>query len=143
MHCRIPLGPLGAFRPLFITIKLYFESEFLFLGGFVLLNFWFEASLYMFLIFWNFRGFFWVWFLVFENFEIVFWIRIPTFGGSVLWNFFIWGFLDDFIHSSGIFFIVPFLATKEKLAHLQMILSCRRDEFGRLDILNVKIRLLF
>ena len=27
---------LGAFGPLFITIKLYFESEFPFLGGFVL-----------------------------------------------------------------------------------------------------------
>ena len=56
--------------------------------------------------------------MVFENFEIVFWIRIPTFGGSVLWNFFIWGFLDDFIHSSGIIFLVPFLATKETLAPL-------------------------
>ena len=47
---------LGAFGPLFITMKLYFESEFPFLGGLFYKTFWFEASLYMFLIFWNFRG---------------------------------------------------------------------------------------
>ena len=39
-------------------------------------------------------------------------------GGSVLWNFLIWGFLDDFIQSSGIIFLVPFLATKKTLAPL-------------------------
>ena len=46
--------------------------------------------------FWFFRtlgGLFLVWFLVFENFEIIFWIRIPTFGGSVLLNFLLWGLL--------------------------------------------------
>ena len=137
------------------------------MGGLFNKTFWFKASLYMFLIFWKFRGSFWVLFLVFENFEIVVWIRIPTFGGvcfiklfdlrppyicfwffgtlgglfefnfwflkilklyfkskfqllrgSVLWNFLIWGFLDGFIHSSGIIFLVPFLATKETLAPL-------------------------
>ena len=58
---RAPNSPLGcsrAFGPLFITIKLYFESEFPFWGGavcFIKKNL-FVASLYMFLIFWNFRG---------------------------------------------------------------------------------------
>ena len=62
-------------------LKLYFESEFPFLGGFVYKTFLFEASLYMFWFFGTLGGLFWVWILVFENFEIVFWIRIPTFGG--------------------------------------------------------------
>ena len=70
-------------------------------------------------IFGTLRGLLWVCFLVFENFQIEFWIRIPTFGGSVLWNFLIWGFLDDFIYSSGIIFLGPFLATKETLAPLE------------------------
>ena len=37
-------------------LKLYFESELPLLGGLFYKTFWFEASLYMFLIFWNFRG---------------------------------------------------------------------------------------
>ena len=50
-------------------------------GGSVLQNIWFEASLYMFLIFGTLGGPFKVRFLVFENFKIIGWIRIPTFGG--------------------------------------------------------------
>ena len=96
---------LGAFSPLFITIKLYFESEFPFLGGVCFIKLFDLRPPYI--CFWFFGtlgGLFWVRFLVFENFEIVVWIRIPFFGGSVLWFFFIWGFLDGFIHSSRIIF---------------------------------------
>ena len=66
--------------------------------------------------------FFWVWFLGFENFEIVFWIRIPIFWGGLFYETF-WfeaslSTGDDFIDSSGIIFLVPFLATKETLVPL-------------------------
>ena len=122
----------------------------------------------MFLIFWNFRGFFWVWFLKISKlyFEskfpllgvcfiklldmrppyLCFWFFF-NFRGSFLslifgfWKFrncilnqnsHFWGGLfyetfwfeaslstsDDFIDSSGIIFLVPFLATKETLAPL-------------------------
>ena len=40
-----------------------------------------QASLYMFLIFWKFRGSFLSLIFDFENFKILFWIRITTFGG--------------------------------------------------------------
>ena len=67
-------------------------------------------------------GLFLIWFLVFENFEIVFWIRIPTFGGGLFYeNFWFEASLStggDFIDSSGIIFLVPFVATKETLAPL-------------------------
>ena len=106
-------------------------------------TFWFEASLYMFCFFGTLGGLFWVWFLVFENFKIVFLIRIPTFGGSVLWNFLIWGLLDDFIHSGGIIFLVQFWPPRGYWRHLQMILSYRGDRYGHLDTLHVKISPLF
>ena len=81
---------LWIFGPLFITMKLYFESEFPFFWGrvcFIILfdlmppyiGFWFFGTL---------GGLFWVWFLVFENFEIVFWITIPTFGGGLFYKTF-------------------------------------------------------
>ena len=77
-------------------LKLYFESEFSFFGGLFYKTFWFEASLHMFLIFWNLRVFL-VWFLVFEHFEIVFWIRYPTFRGGLFYEtFLIWGLLINF-----------------------------------------------
>ena len=38
--------------------------------------------------------------------------------------------------------LVLFLAPSEAVAHLQMILSCGRDEYSYLDTLNVKIRSL-
>ena len=56
--------------------------------------------------------------LVFEDFEIVFWIRFLLLGGLFHKTFLIWGFLDDFIQSSGIIFLVPFLATKVTLTPL-------------------------
>ena len=46
---------------------------------------------------------------------------------------------DDFIYSSGIFFLVLFLATREAVALLQLILSCRALRYGHLDTLNIKI----
>ena len=52
----------GLFLVWFLVLKiskLFFESEFPLLGGLFYKTFWFEASLYMFLIFWNFRGSFW------------------------------------------------------------------------------------
>ena len=66
----------------------------------------------------------------------------------ILWSLFcknllILGFLDDFIHSRGIFFLVPFWPPRRHWRHMQMILSCRRDWYSRLDTLNVKIHLLF
>ena len=54
------------------------------------------------MLFFYFRGSYFSWF--FENFKIVFWIWILTFGGSVLYNLLILGFLNNFIHSSEIFF---------------------------------------
>ena len=101
------LGGVFKFDFWFLKIlKLYLNQNYHFWGGLFHKTFWFEASLYMLLIFGTLGGLFLVWFLVFENFKIIFWIRIPTFGGSVLWNFLIWGFLDDFIHSSGIIFFI-------------------------------------
>ena len=113
---------LGAFGPLFITIKLYFESEFPFLGGLFYKTFWFEASLYMFLIFWNFRGSFLS--LIFGFWK--FWNCILNQNSHFLGGLFYETFWfeaslstsDDFIDSSGIIFLVPFLATKETLAPL-------------------------
>ena len=41
------------------------------------------------------------------------------------------------------YFLVPFLATRRHWQHLQMILLCKRDQYGHLDTLNVKICPLF
>ena len=82
-----------------------------FWGGLFYKTFWFEASLYMFLIFGTLGGLFWVWCLVFENFEIVFWIRNPTFGG-LFYKTFWFGALFlcfDFFGILGGLFIVWFL----------------------------------
>ena len=62
-------------------LKCILNQNYHFWGGVFYKTFLFEASSYMFSIFCNFWGCFWVKFLVFENFEIVFWIRIPTLGG--------------------------------------------------------------
>ena len=46
---------------------------------------------------------------------------------------------DDFFHSSEIIFLVPFWPPRRHWCHLQMILSCRGDQYGHLDIFNTKI----
>ena len=48
---------------------------------------------------------------------------------------------DDFIYSSGIIFLVPFLPTGRQWCYLQIILSCVALWYGHLDSLNIKIRL--
>ena len=78
---------LGAFGPLFITIKLYFESEFLFFlgeGGVFYKTFLFEVSLYMFLIFGNLGGVFWVWFWCLKISKSLFESEFQLLVGSVL-----------------------------------------------------------
>ena len=117
------LGVFSEFDFLFLKIsKLYFESEFPLFGVLFYKTFLFEVSLYMFFIFWNFRGSFFS--LIFGFWK--FWNCILN------QNSYIWGGLfyetflfeaslstsDDFIDSSGIIFLVPFLATKETLAPL-------------------------
>ena len=77
------LAILGDLQPPLHYNEIIFWIRIPIFGCFFYKTFWFEASLNMFLIFWNFRGSFWVQLLVFENFKIVFWIRIPNFGGSV------------------------------------------------------------
>ena len=47
---------------------------------------------------------------------------------------------DVFMDGSGIFFLVPFWPPRRHWHHLPMILSCRGDQYGCLDTLNVKIR---
>ena len=64
-----------------IFTKLYFESEFPLLGGLFYKTFWFEASLYMFLIFFNFRGSFFSLIFGLWKFWNNIWIKIPTCGG--------------------------------------------------------------
>ena len=44
---------------------------------------------------------------------------------------------DDFIHRNGIIFVFSYLATKEAVAPLEMILLCWEDQYGRLDTLNI------
>ena len=48
---------------------------------------------------------------------------------------------DDFIDSSGIIFLVPFLPPWRQWHYLQIILSCQALRYGCLDTLNIKIRL--
>ena len=67
-------------------LKLYFESQFPLLGGLFYKTFLFEASLYMFLIFGNFRGSFLSSTFGFES-------EFPLLVGSVLYNILIWGLL--------------------------------------------------
>ena len=75
-------------------LKLYFESEFPLLGGLFYKTFWFEASLYMFLIFSNFRGSFLSLIIGFWKFRnCIFDSKFPLMGESVLLNFLIWGLL--------------------------------------------------
>ena len=47
-------------------------------GGLFYKTSWFKASLYIFLIFWNFEE---IGFSVLKNFKIIFWIKISTFRG--------------------------------------------------------------
>ena len=59
--------------------------------------------------------------LVFENLEIAFESEFPLLGGLFYETFLFEASLstgDNFIDSSGIIFLVPFLATKETLAPL-------------------------
>ena len=50
---------------------------------------------------------------------------------------------DDFIDSIRIIFLVPFWILRRHWRHLPMFLSCREDQYGHLDTLNVKIPILF
>jgi len=71
--CFWYFGNLGVFFYLdfwFLKIlKLYFDSEFPLLGGLFYKTFLFKASLYMVLIFWNFRGSFLSLFFGFWKFQ--------------------------------------------------------------------------
>ena len=92
----------------FENIEIIFWIRNHIFGGFVLKTFWFEASLHIFLIIWNFRGFFLSLIFGFWKYQNCISNQNSHFWGSVLWNFLIWGFLDDFIYSSGKFFFSIF-----------------------------------
>ena len=93
-----PSAVLGAFGPLFITIKLYFINEIShFWGGLFYKTFWFEASLYMFLVFWKFWGSFFCLFFSFWISKLYFESEFPLLGGLFYKTFWFEGSLYMFL----------------------------------------------
>ena len=113
-------GVFSGFDFWFLKIsKLYFESEFPLLGGGLFYKtFWFETSLYMFLIFWKFRG-------SFLSFTFGFWKCwncILNQNSQFWWvffiNFLIWGliiYVFDFLELRGSLFSFFFVFLNFKI----------------------------
>ena len=102
--------------------NLIFNQNIHFWGVYFLKKFWLVASSQVFLIFWNFRGSFLSLIFGFWKFWNCIFNQNSHFWGGLFYETF-WfeaslSTSDDFIDSSGIIFLVPFLATKETLAPL-------------------------
>ena len=98
----------GTLGDLFWVLFLFFESfEIVFwiriptFGGVCFIKLFDLRPPYMFLIFLNFRGSFCVWFL--KILKLYFESEFPFLGGSVLWNFMIWGDYMFFLSVWGLF----------------------------------------
>ena len=131
--------------------KLYFGSEISLLGGLFYKTFWFEASLYMFLIFWKSRVFL---SLVFENFESEFpllgvcFIKLLVLRPPYIWFWYFgnlgglfWVWFWVFENFEIVLWIrIPIFGGACLIKLFDLRPPCRGDRYGHLDTLNIKIR---